>query len=95
MSPILTITCEGVSQCDSMGGYRVAALPAVVRFVPIARTPAANRVLMRIMLFVAGLLVPIGAIGTVFALYYLGSEIEFGRMWLSLLTAAFGLVALR
>ncbi|CAO3408515.1 hypothetical protein [Azospirillum largimobile] len=52
----------------------VAALPMFVRFLPILRTPAARRVVLKAMLSLAGLVIPIGAILLSFGLYDLGKS---------------------
>ena len=69
-------------------------LPVVVRFVPVVNTPTVSRILMRVLLLLAGLLVPIGAIGAAFALYYLGDQVAYGQPLLTLLTIGCGFVAI-
>jgi hypothetical protein len=69
-------------------------LPVIVRFVPVVRTPTVSRILMRVLLLLAGFLAPIGAIGTVFAIYYVGDQVAHGQLLLIVLTIGCGIVAL-
>lgn len=69
-------------------------LPVIVRFVPVVRTPTVSRILMRVLLLLAGFLVPIGAIGVVFALYYVGDQVAHGQLLLTVLAIGCGIVAL-
>ena len=50
-----------------------AAFPTIVRFIPILKKPALRTYVLKAALLVAGLIIPIGAIGTFYLLYYLGT----------------------
>lgn len=71
-----------------------AAFPAIARFIPIVRTPAVRRVVLKAMLILAGLLIPIGAILVAFGFFYLAEEVTNGWLILLGLTIVFGIVAL-
>jgi hypothetical protein len=51
----------------------VTAFPTMVRFIPIFRTPAVRRVVLKAMLILAGLIIPLGAIALAFWFYYIGT----------------------
>jgi hypothetical protein len=84
----------------------VTAFPTILRFVPIVGTPAVRRVVLKVMLILAGLIIPIGAIALSFWFFELGMQHmdTSAPMWnplhycegyfvLAALTLMFGLVA--
>jgi hypothetical protein len=70
----------------------VGAFPTVVRFIPVLRKPTARVVMLKVMLIVAGLIVPIGAVALSFALFHLGKD-EGDAPLIVILTLFFGAVA--
>lgn len=70
------------------------ALPMIVRFIPVVRTPTVSRIVMRALLLLAGFLVPFMAVGILFALYSLGEAEVHGELLLATLTIGCGLVAM-
>jgi hypothetical protein len=85
----------------------VTAFPMIVRFIPILSKPAVRRLALKVMLILAGLIIPIGATALSFWFYYLGSlpidpaapvsnplHYVDGRTLLAILTLVFGFVAM-
>jgi hypothetical protein len=85
----------------------ITAFPAIVRFIPILSKPTVRRVLLKVMLILAGLIIPIGAIAIAFWFYYIGtlpidpaapawSPLHYTRGFnvLAALTLMFGIVAI-
>src|SRR5262245_7249169 len=84
-----------------------AAFPTIVRFVPVFRTPTVRRIVLKVALVVAGLIIPFGAIALAFLFFYIGHELptdpqtsiwnplHYGSGWVMLLGLAvvFGVVA--
>ena len=54
-------------------GAAAAAFPTIVRFIPILKKPRVRTFALKAALLVAGLIIPIGAIGIFFLLYHLGT----------------------
>jgi hypothetical protein len=54
----------------SLGGLAVAG-PAILRFVPVLKTPAVRKVALQALLWLAGLIIPIGALGLFYAFWLL------------------------
>jgi hypothetical protein len=52
----------------------VTAFPAIVRFIPVLRTPAVRRAVLKVMLILAGLIIPLGAIALSFWFFHLGMQ---------------------
>lgn len=55
----------------SVGGLAVAG-PAILRFMPVLRTPTIREIALKAMLFAAGLVAPIGAVAVYYACCHLG-----------------------
>jgi hypothetical protein len=85
----------------------LAAIPMIVRFIPIFQTPEARQIVLKTTLILAGLIIPIGAIALSFWLYHRGMQpidirvptwrspvVVDGWLVLAGLTAVFGFVAL-
>jgi len=83
------------------------AFPTIVRFIPILSKPAVRRVVLRVMLIPAGLIIPFGAIALSFWFYYVGNQhidpivpawnpLHYvdGYVLLALLAALFGAIAM-
>jgi hypothetical protein len=60
-------------QLSSAIAAAVTAFPAVVRFVPILSKPAVRNIVLKLMLVLAGLIVPMGAIALLFWFYQIGA----------------------
>ena len=67
----LDLTLKG-EMVGVAGAAAVTAFPAIVRFVPILRTPAVRQIVLKVMLIIAGLIIPLGGIVLSFWLYRLG-----------------------
>ena len=88
-------------------GAGIAAVPAIVRFVPVLSNSNARRLVLKIVLVLTGLIIPIGAIIVGFSFFYIGtlsvvpdaplwSPLHYvdGRAVLSGLTIVFGTMVL-
>ena len=53
-------------------GTAVTAFPSIIRFIPVLRKPEVRRVVLKVILGLAGLIVPVGAIALLFWMYDLG-----------------------
>jgi len=71
-----------------------ASLPVVLRLVPLVNTEPVRQIAFKISLFLAGILLPIGAAAAALGLYYLGDQGVLGWTALTLLTGCFGGIAL-
>jgi hypothetical protein len=56
----------------TIGGSLAAVAPAILRFVPVLRTPGVRRIVLQILLVVAGIIIPVAAITLFYALLSLG-----------------------
>jgi hypothetical protein len=85
----------------------IAAVPAIVRFVPVLSNPDTRRLVLKIVLVLTGLIIPIGVILVGFYFFYIGtlhllpdapllSALHYadGRALLSGLTIVFGAISL-
>jgi hypothetical protein len=71
-----------------------AVFPAIVRFIPILQKPAIRNIALKIMLVVAGVIIPLGAIAIFYLLFDLGDPNRHGHyLILLILDIFFGLVA--
>lgn len=83
----------------TLGGFAgiTAAIPTLIRFLPVLRKPAVRQLVLKVALIVAGLLMPLGAAALGLWLYHLGMRPAGGPLpgWavLLILTTALGLVA--
>ena len=84
----------------------VTAFPTIVRFIPFIGRPNVRRIVLRMMLILAGLIVPLGGIALTFWFYHLGglpldptasaaNPLHYTDGWavLAIVTVLFGLVA--
>jgi hypothetical protein len=93
---------------STLGGLAViaAAIPTLVRFLPVLRKPAVRQLVLKVAMIIAGLLMPLGAAGLGMWLYHLGMRPtgDADAFWtlhvalpgwvvLLILTAVLGLVA--
>jgi hypothetical protein len=74
-----------------VGGLAVVG-PAIVRFVPVLKTPSLRKHALRILLWAAGLLVPLGAIGLFYAFWWLADN---GIAVLIIIAIALAIVAVK
>jgi hypothetical protein len=72
----------------ALGGSVFAAAPAILRIVPILRTPVVQRVVLQVLLILAGIAVPVAALTGFYLLIDLKWE------WLGLIIGVAGLAAL-
>jgi hypothetical protein len=72
----------------------ITAFPSIVRFIPVLRNPAVRDRMLKLVLLLAGLIVPLGAIALSFWFYYLGRNYAHGWVMLSALTLLFAAVAI-
>jgi hypothetical protein len=54
----------------SVGGLSVAG-PAVLRFLPVLKTPQVRKMALKVLLWIAGLIVPLGALSLFYAFWFL------------------------
>lgn len=85
----------------------ITAAPAIIRFIPVLRSPSVRRGVLKVLLVLAGLIIPVGAIALSFRFYDLGARrLELsdpilsslhdldGRAVLATLVVLFGTVAI-
>ena len=72
----------------------MVAFPAIIRFIPIMRTPAVRRAVLQAAMILAGLVIPFAAIAVAFCLYYLATEVADGHVMLAAIAAVLGFVAM-
>jgi hypothetical protein len=72
----------------------IAAFPSIVRFVPVLSKPAVRERTLKAALLLAGLIIPVGAIGLSFWFYYIARNYAYGGVVLAGLTLLSGTVAL-
>src|SRR5262249_19240349 len=49
----------------------VAAGPAIIRFIPVLKTPAVRKIVLKVLLYLAGLVVPLRALALFYAFWHL------------------------
>jgi hypothetical protein len=78
-------------------GALSASGPTIMRFVPILQKPKVKAIVLRVLLVVAGFIIPLAAIAVLYLLVYLGYQKPWGidgRWFLLMLVIALGLVSL-
>jgi hypothetical protein len=63
----------------------VTAAPTIIRFIPVLEKPAVREPVLKALLWLAGLVIPVGAIAVFYALLHLGLKFDgalFGLQWL-------------
>jgi hypothetical protein len=73
----------------------VTAAPAVIRFVPVLKKPAVRKTVLKILLLLAALIIPLGAIGLSYLLVYLAVQSVSYTVALFIISACFAAVALQ
>lgn len=74
----------------SLGGL-AAAGPAVVRFVPVLKTPAVRKIVLSVLLWIAGLIIPIGALALFYTFWW--TTDQYGMLTLVVIAAVLFAVA--
>jgi len=72
----------------------VAAGPIILRIMPVARRPAVRKAVLKVLLLLAGLIIPIGALGLFYALWSTGAQSPEARTIVIGVGVAVGLVAI-
>jgi hypothetical protein len=75
----------------SLAGLAVAG-PAVLRFVPVLKTPAVRKIVLQVLLWIAGLVIPIGALTLFYVFWWVADE--YGVATLGAIAAALAVVAI-
>jgi hypothetical protein len=75
----------------SLGGL-VTAAPAMLRFIPVLKTPAVRKIALRVLLWIAGLIIPIGALALFYAFRGLATD-SAGAVALGAIAATTAVVA--
>jgi hypothetical protein len=73
-----------------VGGLSVAG-PAVLRFMPVLKTPRVRNIALKVLLWIAGFIIPLGALGLFYAFWWLADQR--GAAILVVIAIASGIVA--
>jgi len=74
-----------------IGGLAVAG-PAVLRFVPVLKTPAVRKIALQVLLCIAGLIIPIGGLALFYAFWWMADH--HGTMALLVIAIAMAVIAM-
>jgi hypothetical protein len=61
-------------RASALAGSAIAAGPAILRFMPVAKKPVVRKVVLKALLLLAGFIIPMGAIALFYGLWYLGAH---------------------
>jgi hypothetical protein len=70
-----------------VGSLSVAG-PAVLRFVPVLKTPQVRKIALKVLLWVAGLIIPLGAIALFYTFWWLADQRYLGTVVIIAVTSA-------
>jgi len=70
--PALRHTIEAHWKLSGIVAAVVAAGPAIIRFLPVLKNPAVRKIVLKVLLYVAGLVIPLGALALFYGLWYAG-----------------------
>jgi hypothetical protein len=71
-----------------------AAGPSILRFVPVLKKPAVRKIALKALLYVAGLVIPLGAVTLFYILWYFGAQSTIATIFLACVAIAFAFVAI-
>jgi hypothetical protein len=78
---------------SGIGGLSVAG-PAMLRFLPVLKTPKVRELTLKILLWTAGLMVPLGALGLFYAFWSLASNHEWMLVLVAVVSAVVAIAVL-
>jgi hypothetical protein len=70
------------------------AAPAVFRFIPVLKNPTVRKLALKALLWLAGVIIPLGAIALFYAFWYLGAQSLLATLVLAGVAIFFALVAI-
>jgi hypothetical protein len=71
-----------------------AAGPTILRFVPVLEKPAVRKLVLKALLYLAGLVIPLGAIALFYAFWYFGAQSTITTIILICVAISFAFVAI-
>jgi hypothetical protein len=81
-------------QMSAIVAALVAAGPAVVRFIPVLKNPTVRKLVLKVLLWLAGVIVPLGAVALFYVLWYFGGQTPRATLILAGIAAFFAVVAI-
>jgi hypothetical protein len=76
-----------------LAGGLVAAGPAILRFMPVAKRPVVRTLTLKALLLLAGFIIPFGAIFLFYGLWYFGEQSTAATVTLAMVAAVLAVVA--
>jgi hypothetical protein len=64
----------GLGMWSGIAGALIAAGPMIIRFVPVLKQPAIRKLVLKALLYLAGLVIPLGTIALFYAFWYFGER---------------------
>jgi hypothetical protein len=76
-----------------LAGLAVAG-PTILRFVPVLKKPAVRKLVLLALLYVAGVIIPLGAVALFYLFWYFGAQSTIATIILACVAIAFAFVAI-